>query len=119
MQSQSEVAEFSQRKTVEVWLMPLLALALVTYFATIQLANWPGRLRYPGEEDAVEGTQLSEMVHLRRGVHIYRLPADGEFDGAIYGPLCYLLGGAIINPNQPAYTPLRVLSLGATLGLAI
>jgi len=66
----------------------------------------------------VEGTQLSEMVHLRRGVHIYRLPSNGEFDGAIYGPLCYLLGAAVINPKQPAYAPLRILSLAATLGLA-
>src|SRR6266705_2263629 len=119
MQSQSEVAEFSQRKTVEVWLMPLLALALVTYFATIQLANWPERLRYPGEEDAVEGTQLSETVHLRRGAHIYRLPPNGEFDSAIYGPLCYLLGAAVIDPNRPDYAPLRMLSLAATLGLAV
>ena len=119
MQSQSEFAELSQGKILSAWLMPLLALALVAYFALVQLANWPERLRYPGEEDAVEGTQLSEMVHLRRGVYIYRLPSDGEFDGAIYGPLCYLLGAAVIDPNQPAYMPLRVLSLAATLGLAI
>jgi hypothetical protein len=77
--------------------MPLLALAIVSYFAIIQLANWPERLRYTGKEDAVERTQLSEMVHLRRGVHIYRLPSNGEFDGAIYGPLCYLLGAAVID----------------------
>src|SRR5713101_5317694 len=119
MQAQSEVVGFSNKTMVRTWLMPLVALAIVTYFATIQLANWPERLRYPGEEDAVEGTQLSEMVHLRRGVHIYRLPSDGEFDGVIYGPLCYLLGATVINPNQPAYAPLRVLSLLATVGLAI
>src|SRR2546428_230842 len=83
--------------------MRLMALALVTYFATIQLANWPERLRYPGEEDAVEGTQLSETVHLRRGAHICRLPSNGEFDSAIYGPLCYLLGAAVIDPNRPDY----------------
>src|SRR5258708_40138637 len=96
----------------------VLDLALVAYFAVAQLANWPERLRYPGEEDAVEGTQLSEMVHLRRGIHIYRLPANGEFDGAIYGPFCYLLGAAVINPNQPAYVPLRIISFAATLSLA-
>ncbi len=114
-----EVAEFSQRNTVQVGLMPLLALTLVASFAIVQLANWPERLRYLGEEDAVEGTQLSEMVHLRRGVHIYRLPSSGEFDGALYGPLSYLLGAAVIDPNQPAYAPLRMLSLAATLGLAV
>lgn len=96
-----------------------LALALAAYFAVAQVARWPDRLRYPGEEDAAEGTQLSEMVHLRRGVQIYRTPASGEFDGAIYGPLCYLAGAAVINPDRPAYLPLRLLSFTATLALAI
>ena len=118
MQAHTEVARGSQKSLLTTWLMPLVALAIVAYFAIVQLANWPERLRYPGEEDAVEGTQLSEIVHLRRGFHIYRLPANGEFDGAIYGPLCYLLGAAVVNPNQPAYAPLRILSLAATLGLA-
>jgi hypothetical protein len=118
MQVLSEVGGSSQKNRLRTWLMPLATLAIVAYFAIVQLANWPERLRYPGEEDAVEGTQLSEIVHLRRGVHIYRVPANGEFDGAIYGPLCYLLGAAVINPNQPAYAPLRILSLAATLGLA-
>src|SRR5713101_1933160 len=118
MQAQSEVAGFSQKSMLRTWVMPLVTLAIVAYFAIVQLANWPERLRYPGEEDAVEGTQLSEMVHLRRGVHIYRLPSNGEFNGAIYGPLCYLVGAAVINPNQPAYAPLRLLSFSATLGLA-
>ena len=72
VQSKSEVAGLSQRNTLRAWLVPILELALVAYFAIIQLANWPERLRYPGEEDAVDGTQFSEMVHLRRGVQIYR-----------------------------------------------
>ncbi len=91
---------------------------MVGYFAVGQVSKWPGRLRYPGEEDAAEGTQLSEMVHLRHGVHIYRIPSRGEFDGAIYGPLCYLFGATVVNPDQPSYLPLRLLSLAATLGLA-
>ena len=99
--------------------VPLLALALVSYSGVLHVSTWPSRLRYPGEEDAAEGTQLSEMVHLRQGIHIYRLPSNGSFDGAIYGPLCYLVGATVINPNQPAYAPLRLLSLAATLGLAI
>jgi hypothetical protein len=104
-----------------VWkrfLLPLLSLSLAGYFAVSQLSKWPGRLRYSGEEDAAEGTQLSEMVHLRRGIQIYRAPSSGEFDGTIYGPLCYLVGEAIINPRQPAYLPLRLLSMIATLGIA-
>lgn len=97
---------------------PFLALVLCGTFAILQLSKWPNRLRYPGEEDAAEGTQLTEMVHLRRGVHIYRMPSAGEFDGAVYGPLCYLLGSAVINSDHPSYLPLRLLSLVATLGLS-
>lgn len=96
---------------------PLLVLLLAGYFATLQLSKWPERLRYPGEEDAAEGTQLSEMVHLREGIQIYRVPSGETFDSAIYGPLCYLLGSAVINPQVPSYLPLRLLSLAATLGL--
>ena len=99
-------------------LVMLIALCLASYFAVAQLAKWPGRLRYPGEEDAAEGTQLAEMVHLHQGTKIYRVPSNGEFDSAIYGPFCYLLGAAIVNPNHPAYLPLRLLSLIGTLSLA-
>jgi hypothetical protein len=95
------------------------ALCLLAYFAIIQISRWPARLRYPGEEDGAEGTQLTEMVHLRRGEHIYRVPSNGEFDGAIYGPLCYLTGAAVIDPSKPEYLPLRLLSLLATAGIVI
>src|SRR5205085_12069187 len=101
------------------YIAPVAALVLCSVFAALQLSKWPARLRYPGEEDAAEGTQLSEMVNLRRGVHIYRVPADGEFDGAVYGPLCYLLGAAVINPDRPSYLPLRLLSLLGTMGLIV
>src|SRR5215467_11135095 len=112
--------ETSDAKTVS-WsnrLVPFVALVIIGSFAFIQLSKWPNRLRYPGEEDAAEGTQLSEMVHLRQGVQIYRVPSQGEFDGAIYGPLSYLLGAAFIDPQKHAYLPLRLLSLMATLALA-
>ena len=98
---------------------PIVALMVCACFAVLQLSKWPNRLRYPGEEDAAEGTQLSEMVHLRRGVQIYRVPSGGEFDGAVYGPLCYLLGAAVINPDHPSYLPLRLLSLFGTIGLTV
>src|SRR5205085_12684020 len=101
------------------YIAPVAALVLCSVFAALQLSKWPARLRYPGEEDAAEGTQLSEMVHLRRGVHIYRVPSNGEFDGAVYGPLCYLLGAAVISAEHPSYLPLRLLSFFATLGLAV
>src|SRR5437762_976475 len=106
-------------KPRQSFVVSVVGLVICACFTVIQLSRWPDRLRYPGEEDAAEGTQLSEMVHLRRGVQIYRVPADGEFDGAVYGPLCYLLGAAVINPDRPNYLPLRLLSLLGTMGLAV
>ena len=101
------------------WLLPLVAIGLAGFFAVLQLSKWPARFEYPGEEDFVEGTQLAEMLHLRQGRRIYDPPSAGRFDGAIYGPLFYLLGARVVDPNKPAYTPLRVISLLATLGLAV
>jgi len=101
------------------FVVPLASMTLLGCFAVMQLSRWPNRLRYPGEEDAAEGTQLSEMVHLRRGIPIYRAPSNGDFDSAIYGPLCYLLGAAVVNPQHPAYLPLRLLSLSAVVGLGV
>jgi hypothetical protein len=96
----------------------VVALALPGIFAALQVSTWPLRLRYPGEIGLVEGVPLAEMIHLRQGVRIYDPPLPERFDGAVYGPLYYLLGSRLINPDAPAYFPLRVLSMLATLGLA-
>ena len=117
-QEQTATARVRPPSRWKRYVVPVASLTLLGCFAVLQLSRWPNRLRYPGEEDAAEGTQLSEMVHLRRGIQIYRGPSNGEFDSAIYGPLCYLLGAAVVNPQQPAYLPLRLLSLAATIGLA-
>jgi hypothetical protein len=100
------------------WLLPLVAIGLAGFFAVLQLSKWPAKFHYPGEEDFVEGTQLAEMLHLRQGRRIYDPPSAGRFDGAIYGPLFYLSGARLVDPDKPAYTPLRVISFLATLGLA-
>jgi hypothetical protein len=99
-------------------LIACLALLVAGLGAARQLATWPTRLRYPGELTGVEGMRLVEMEHLRQGRPVYA-PASAEtFDAMIYGPLYYLLGAHLIDPQAPAYFPLRVLSSMATLGLA-
>ena len=97
-----------------MWAAVILALG----FALPQLSAWPVKLRYPGEQDYVEGMRLVEMVHLQEGVPIYAPPSPERFDAAIYGPLYYLLGARLIDPGAPAYLPLRVLSLFAALACA-
>jgi hypothetical protein len=115
IQSRGSSALANTQQRIVTW----AALLLVSYFALLQISRWPARLEYPGEEDAAEGTQLAEMVHLRQGIQIYRVPSQGEFDSAIYGPLSYLVGAAVINPGRPSYLPLRLLSLGATIALIL
>jgi len=95
-----------------------LVLLLAGSFAAWHISEWPVKLRYPGDQSLVEGVPLAEMVHLRQGVPIYAPPSSERFDAAIYGPLYFLLGSQLIDPDAPAYFPLRVLSLLATLGCA-
>ena len=96
----------------------LLLLLLVGLFAVRHLATWPVLLRYPGEEDHVEGIPLAEMVRLRRGFQVYAPASAESFQAANYGPLYFLLGTRLVDPQKPAYFPLRLLSMLATLGCA-
>jgi hypothetical protein len=101
----------------KVWL-PCLALLVAGLGAGRLVASWPVRLRYPGELYAVEGMRLVEMQHLDQGLPVYAPASPEKFDAMIYGPLYYLLGARLINPQAPAYLPLRLLSLLAATGLA-
>ena len=98
----------------------LFLVILVTGFcALLQLSRWPSRLRYPGEEDYIEGTPLVEMLHVRQGFPIYEPPSSLRFGAANYGPLYYLVGSRLLNPERPAYLPLRVLSVLGTAGCVL
>jgi len=100
-------------------LLGLAALAMAGFFVAIHIWGLPAKLRYPGELDFIEGIPLAEMIHLRRGVPIYAPASEQGFDATNYGPLYYLLGARLIDPERPAYLPLRVLSLVAMLGCAV
>jgi hypothetical protein len=93
------------------------ALLLAGLFAARNLATWPTRLAYPGEE-SYEGVGLAEIVHLRQGVPIYAPAAAGRYDAATYGPLYYILAGRFINPENPSYSTLRFFSTVGILGCA-
>lgn len=85
----------------------------------LNLWGLPAKLRYPGELNFMEGMPLAEMVHLRQGVPVYARPSAQGYDSTNYGPFYYLLGAQLIDPSRPAYRPLRVLSLVATLAAAL
>lgn len=97
----------------------LAALLLAGGFALWQLSAWPVRFRYPGEWCGIEGMRLAEMQHLRQGIPIYAPASAERFDATIYGPLYYLLGSRLIDPDKPAYLPLRLLSALGVLGCSV
>ncbi len=101
------------------FLLGLSALLLAGLFAGQNVATWPVRLRYPGEEQHVEGIPLAEAMQLRQGVPIYSPPSPERFAAANHGPLYYLLGARLIDPEAPTYIPLRLVSLLGALGCAV
>jgi hypothetical protein len=62
--------------------------------------------------------RLAEMQHLRQGIPIYAPATPERFDAAIYGPLYYLVGSRLVDPNQPTYFRMRLLATFGTLGAA-
>jgi len=88
-------------------------------FAVWQLSAWPVRFRYPGEWCGIEGMRLAEMQHVRQGIPIYAPASAERFDATIYGPLFYLIGSRLIDPDKPAYLPLRLLAALGTLGCSV
>src|SRR5690348_8809456 len=87
----------------------LAAFLLAGFFVVRNLSTWRTRLIYPGDE-SYEGCALAEIVRLQQGAAIYAPPTDNAFAGATYGPLYYLLGSRLVNPGNPSYLPLRILS---------
>ena len=100
-------------------LLGLAVLALAGFFVAIHIWGLPAKLRYPGELNFIEGMPLAEMIHLRQGAAIYAPASERGYDATNFGPLYYLVGARLIDPDRPAYLPLRVLSLVATLGCAL
>jgi hypothetical protein len=95
-----------------------VAMAMPAFFAVRNLSTWPARLRYRGELDSVEGRELAEMTMLREGYPIYSRPSAESFHSTNYGPLYYLLGSRLVDPQKPAYARVRLLAMLTTLMLA-
>jgi hypothetical protein len=95
----------------------LLILLLAGFFAVRNVSSWPARIYYPGEE-SYEGAALAEITRLAQGVPIYNPPSEAGFAGATYGPLYFITSSHLIDPAQPSYRPLRLLSALAILGCA-
>lgn len=99
-------------------LCAIAAFLLAGFFTVRNLSTWRARMIYPGNE-SYEGCALAETIRLAQGVPIYAPPSDKGFAGATYGPLYYLVGSRLVNPDNPSYLPLRLLSALAILGVAV
>lgn len=109
----------ARRRTAQRGSWYMVIILLVTGgIAAWNISTWPSRLRYPGELDGIEGMRLAEMQHLRQGVPVYAPASAEHFDAMIYGPIYYWLGARLIDPKNPAYRPLRIVSFIAMLGCA-
>jgi hypothetical protein len=82
------------------------------------LSTWPARMFYPGEE-SYEGSALVEITRLAQGTPIYAPPSEDGFAGATYGPLYYVVGSHLVDPGNPSYLYLRLLSAFAIVGCAL
>lgn len=98
-------------------LYTISAFLLAGFFAVRNVSSWPARIAYPGEE-SYEGAALAETARLGLGIPIYSPPSPQGFAGATYGPLFFLVGSRLIDPKNPSYFPLRLLSALAILGCA-
>ncbi len=80
-------------------LYAISAFLLAGFFAVRNVSSWPARISYPGEE-SYEGCALAETVRLAERVPIYAAPSAEGFAGATYGPLYFLTGSRLIDPEQ-------------------
>src|SRR5687768_1871617 len=97
-------------------LLSCVSLLMVGAFAALNLSSWPARLLYPGDGNVGgDSMPLVDTVHLSRRIPIYAAASAERYDGANWGPLFYLFGSRIVNPQEPSYFPLRVLSIFGTL----
>lgn len=99
------------------FILALLPFVIAGLFAAGNLETWRARITYPGDE-SYEGVALSEIVHVREHVPIYRDGAASNFDAATYGPLFYFVAGRFVDVLRPSYAPLRIVSALGMLGSA-
>jgi hypothetical protein len=75
------------------------------------------RVTYPYDLDFVENGMVMQALRHAQGQPVFIAPS-GEFAPNVYMPLYSWLGGLLFQLFGPGYTPLRTLSLVATLATA-
>ena len=93
---------------ISLWLLGGLFIVAVLAVALLRLA-------YPYELEWMEGGTLLTVQRLAAGNQIY-VPPSVDFVPFIYTPLYFYLGSGLVSLFGGGFTPLRLLSLAASLG---
>lgn len=107
------------RRSSRTTLAAFGACLIAALFAFWNLRTWSLRITYPGDRNSgVEGIVLAETLELREGLPIYSADVADGFHASAYGPLHYLLGSRLIDPEHPGLLGFRILAASTTLGSA-
>ena len=101
-------AAWQRYMRISLWLLGGLFIVAVLAVALLRLA-------YPYELEWMEGGTLLTVQRLAAGNQIY-VPPSVDFVPFIYTPLYFYLGSGLVSLFGGGFTPLRLLSLAASLG---
>ena len=76
------------------------------------------RVVYPYDLDFVENGMLMQALRSAEGLPVYVAP-NADFVPHVYMPLHTWLGGLVFKLTGPGYVQLRLLSVAATLAIAV
>ena len=92
-------------------------LAIAAVYVVGPIAAAVMRIVYPFQLDRFEGPMLQEVRRLTLGQQIY-VPPGLEYVPTLYGPLYFYLSAGLATLTGVSFTPLRIISLIASIGAA-
>lgn len=116
----AEIPPF-KRLRFERYLYPAFLGVLLLAAGIFLVVSWQ-RLDLPFQIDYGEGPLLDRAVSIRKGESlkaIYSIPQDYPYRIVNYPPLFFLIVSLFIDPQNPLYTPGRVVSLVSVLIVAV
>ncbi len=95
-----------------------LAVIVALIFSAVYFFVAIPRVVYPYDIDFVEDGMLMQALRVANSQPVFVAP-NAEFVPHVYMPLYTWLGGWLLKASGPGFLPLRLLSLGATLAVAL
>jgi 4-amino-4-deoxy-L-arabinose transferase-like glycosyltransferase len=95
-----------------------VAVVVALIFSAVYFFVAIPRVVYPYDIDFVEDGLLMQALRVANGQPVFVAP-NAEFAPHVYMPLYTWLGGWLLGATGPGFLPLRLLSFGATLAVAL